>query len=95
MKKPEYTAGVVRIYRKYLDMYLADPAHYKVDKKDLQELFDLYNRDGFHTGYYKDHNGPFMMASKNQKATDGQKKRNDELFKTIKDLNPSRGTVIK
>lgn len=90
MKRPEYTAGVVRIYRKYLDMYLkkeayytAHPEKYRVDSKDLQELFDLYNRDGFHTGYYKDHNGPKMMAVKNEKLTNGQKIRNEELFRTI------------
>ncbi len=86
MKKPEYTAGVVRIYRKYLDMYLNNPESYRVDKKDMQELFDLYNRDGFHTGYYLDHNGPEMMASKNSKATDGQDKRNDALFQQIKEV---------
>lgn len=91
MKRPEYTAGVVRIYRKYLDLYLKNadkyekhPEMYRVDKADLQELFDLYNRDGFHTGYYKDHNGPKMMAVKNEKLSNGQKARNEALFKYIK-----------
>lgn len=84
MKRPEYTAGVVRIYRKYLDLFIKNPKDYRVDKADLQELFDLYNRDGFHTGYYKDHNGPIMMAAKNEKLTNGQKARNEALFKTIK-----------
>lgn len=85
MKKPEYTAGVVRIYRKYLDLYLNHPEKYRVEKKDLQELFDLYNRDGFHTGYYLDHNGPEMMAVKNIKTTEGQKSRNDALFAQIRE----------
>lgn len=91
MKRPEYTAGVVRIYRKYLDLYLnnkkfydAHPEKYKVEKEDLQELFDLYNRDGFHTGYYKDHNGPKMMALRNEKLSKGQKIRNEALFQRIK-----------
>ena len=84
MKRPEYTAGVVRIYRKYLDLFLKNPKAYHVEQKDLQELFDLYNRDGFHTGYYKDHNGPKMMAVKNEKLTNGQKARNEALFKTVK-----------
>lgn len=91
MKRPEYTAGVVRIYRKYLDLYLKNadkylkyPETYRVEKADLQELFDLYNRDGFHTGYYKDHNGPKMMAAKNEKLSNGQKARNESLFKYIK-----------
>lgn len=85
MKKPEYTAGVVRIYRKYLDLYLRNPKAYQVEKKDLQELFDLYNRDGFHTGYYLDHNGPHMMAVQNKKNTEGQKNRNEELFSSIRE----------
>lgn len=91
MKRPEYTAGVVRIYRKYLDLYLKNadkyekhPELYRVDKADIQELFDLYNRDGFHTGYYKDHNGPKMMALKNEKLSNGQKARNEALFQRIK-----------
>lgn len=83
MKKPEYTAGVVKIYRKYIDLYQKDPASYRIEEKDRQELFDLYNRDGFHTGYYKDHNGPYMMAVKNLKVSDKQKKRNDQLFEQI------------
>lgn len=91
MKKPEYTAGVVRIYRKYLDLYLNNQAYYDnnpgkyyVEPSDLQELHDLYNRDGFHTGYYKTHNGPKMMAVKNEKLTNGQKVRNEALFRRIK-----------
>ena len=28
MKKPEYTAGVVEVYRKYLDEYLEHAAYY-------------------------------------------------------------------
>lgn len=91
MKRPEYTAGVVRIYRKYLDLYLENaefytkyPERYHVEKADLQELFDLYNRDGFHTGYYRDHNGPKMMAVKNEKLSNGQKARNEALFGHIK-----------
>lgn len=84
MKKPEYTAGVVRIYRKYLDLYQNDPSSYRVSSKDMQELFDLYNRDGFHTGYYLDHNGPDMMAVQNRKATEGQKKRNEALFEELR-----------
>lgn len=85
MKKPEYTAGVVRIYRKYLDLYAKNPDSYYVEQKDMQELFDLYNRDGFHTGYYEDHNGPQMMAVYNKKATEGQKKRNESLFAELKE----------
>lgn len=63
MKRPEYTAGVVRIYRKYLDEVLAHGKKgYRVDQKDRQELMALYNRGGFTTGYYQTHNGREMMS---------------------------------
>lgn len=63
MKKPEYAAGVTAIYRKYLDLYLRTGQAYEVEKADRQELLDLYQRDGFHKGYYHMHNGPEMMAT--------------------------------
>jgi len=69
MKKVEYAAGVVRIYRKYLDILADEKATYKVDDNDYQELMDLYNRDGFSQGYYQCHNGKKMMAMKNEKVS--------------------------
>lgn len=39
MKKPEYTAGVVSIYRKYIDLYLQfGQKKYKVDNNDIKKL---------------------------------------------------------
>ena len=84
MKKPEYTAGVVRIYRKYLDLALLGET-YEVTKEDRQELFDLYNRDGFHQGYYRQRNGRSMMALQNEKALKKKESqlRNEALFEKI------------
>ncbi len=63
MKKPEYAAGVVSVYRKYIDMYLQKGRKgYVIDKKDQQILFDLFNRKGFTEGYYKKHNGKDMIT---------------------------------
>lgn len=63
MKRPEYAAGVVRIYRRYLDYYLENPQKkFQVSSKDLQELLELYSRGGFSDGYYRRHNGPSMMS---------------------------------
>lgn len=63
MKKPEYTAGVVSIYRKYLDRYLANPtAAYRVSEADKKHLLGLFNRKGFTDGYYTKHNGSSMMT---------------------------------
>ena len=88
MKKPEYTAGVVAIYRKYLDQYLANGKHPVVSREDYQTLLDIYNRDGFHESYYKVRNGRDMMALRNEKKTvsgeDVKSVRNEELFAAIR-----------
>lgn len=63
MKKPAYTAEVVRIYRKYLDHYLKHgKKNWKPDPEDLRNLMDLYNRGGFSEGYYTSRNGKTMMS---------------------------------
>ena len=36
MKRPEYTAGVTRIYRKYLDLLEERKENYKVDERDIE-----------------------------------------------------------
>ena len=65
MKRAEYTAGVVRIYRKYLDIVLAHGRkEYQVSEYDKKELMALYNRGGFSTGYYEMRNGREMMSMK-------------------------------
>lgn len=65
MKKPEYVAAVVSIYRKYVDIYLQKGRKgYQVSKQDKDILMDLYNRGGFHSGYYKVRNGKEMLSLK-------------------------------
>ncbi|MGN0341990.1 MAG: U32 family peptidase [Roseburia sp.] len=61
MKSPEYAAGVVSIYRKYMDSYL-DGSRRAVDAKDLKTLEDLGNRSGFTRGYYFAHNDTSMLS---------------------------------
>ena len=51
MKKPEYVAGVVSIYRKYIDAYLKDAANFRIDKKDLELLHNLYTLQKSRYGY--------------------------------------------
>lgn len=88
MKKPEYTAGVVAIYRKYLDRYLEGEKNPVVSKEDYQILLDIYNRDGFHESYYKQRNGREMMALRNEKKSisgeEKKKARNEKLFEEIR-----------
>lgn len=63
MKKPEYAAGVTSLYRKYIDMYYADPAKdIKVSEEDMEILKGLYLRTGISEGYYHQHNGRSMVT---------------------------------
>lgn len=50
MKSPEYVATVTRIYRKYIDLALSDKP-YKIDKKDIEDLAQVFNRGSFSSGH--------------------------------------------
>ena len=63
MKSPRYTAGVVSIYRKYVDRYLERGRKgYRVDAEDKKMLLELFDRGGFTEGYYRQHNGRDMVC---------------------------------
>lgn len=65
MKSPEYVAGVTAMYRKYIDMYLANPQMpFKISKKDEDFLRNLYIRSDICHGYYEQHNGKNMITIK-------------------------------
>lgn len=66
MKRPEYTAFVTSIYRKYVDLYCGlgkakynayIQEHQKEWNQDLQDLADIYNREGFTQGYLEGKSG--------------------------------------
>ena len=62
MKSPDYVASVTSVYRKYIDMYYADPDGYHVDDEDERFLLDSYTRSGNCRGYYYQHNGKNMIT---------------------------------
>ncbi len=81
MKSPRYTAGVVRIYRKYVDLYLSKGrAGYRVDPEDRKQLLDLFDRGGQTDGYYRHHNGREMVVLKEKPAF---REANQALFDEI------------
>lgn len=108
MKKPEYVAAVTKMYRKYTDRYLelrksCPPGgdvlsfvkrRYRVDEKDRNMLLDLYNRGGFHTGYYHTRNGKEMISFQRPNhagipAVEVKKKQGRNIQGTaLIDLNP-------
>jgi putative protease len=61
MKRPEYVAGVVRVYRKLIDRYLATPSGFSVTKEEKHTLLQLFNRE-FTTGYFLGNPGEELMS---------------------------------
>ncbi len=72
MKRPEYAAGVVEIYRKALDGK-------KITQEDRTQLLNLYSRSGNCTGYLKQHNSKDMITIKSPSYRTGE----DALFDRI------------
>ncbi|MDO4619558.1 MAG: U32 family peptidase, partial [Lachnospiraceae bacterium] len=85
MKQPAYAAGVVSIYRKYIDLYAADPKHFRVDPADRQLLWNLYNRSGFTDGYFHRHNGPEMMALIKHELTPAEADTRHEAYAVMEE----------
>ncbi len=61
MKRPEYVATVVRIYRAALDRACADPGHYEVSGEEIRDLAQAFNR-GFTNGYFAGNPGQALMS---------------------------------
>lgn len=90
MKQAEYAAGVVSVYRKYIDRYInaclrtdevAAKKEFHIAKEDMQHLYDFGNRSGFTDGYYKRHNGREMITLDKPSHTKG----NETLWEEIKE----------
>jgi len=60
MKRPEYVATVVRVYRKALDL-LEEAGRPVLDKQDIDDLTQIFNRE-FTTGYFLGYQGSRMMS---------------------------------
>lgn len=81
MKSARYTAGVVSIWRKYLDLYRdAGKSGYHVEEADRKKLLDLFDRGGQTNGYYFEHNGRDMIALRAKpKFRKGNPELNEEI----------------
>lgn len=60
MKKPEYVATVVRIYRQALDRFYRDPQHFQASPEEWRQLAQIFNR-GFTSGYFSGNPGRNLM----------------------------------
>lgn len=74
MKKAEYAAGTVSVYRKCIDSYYSlrekygeseAKERYQVDKVSKDILSNLYIRSQIHNGYYYTRNGKEMITVEN------------------------------
>ena len=85
MKSPEYVAIVTRIYRKYIDLALSNEP-YIVDKQDLKDLMQAFNRGMSSTGH--------LDNEPNNKLVFKDKPSNMGLFLgNIQDYNKSKGHI--
>lgn len=64
MKRPEYVAGVVRIYRHLIDRYIENPAEYFVSEEEQEILTQLFNR-GFTQSYFFENPRWELMSREN------------------------------
>ena len=84
MKQAEYGAGVVSIYRKYIDLYLnGGRRSYRVSQKDRKTLLTLFNRDGFTDGYLTRHNGADMIALNRHTLNEQEEKTRADLYEKM------------
>lgn len=65
MKRPEYVATVIRVYRQALDYVLADDSSRNslkpIGEEERRELLQIFNRD-FTQAYLKEHPGAELMS---------------------------------
>ena len=100
MKRTEYTAFVTSMYRKYVDLYFAlgkekyrdyIKKNQKEWEEDLQNLSDLYNREGFTQGYLTGQAGDSTQRHPGQKGTmlaSKRPKHGGVLVGTVQKVNP-------
>lgn len=66
MKSPEYVAAVARTYRKYLDLTLKGEED-QISQEDYKILMQVFNRNGFTTGYLEEKKGYDLISRESPK----------------------------
>ncbi len=97
MKPASYVAGVISIYRKYLDRIISGE-EYRVEKDDLKLLSGLYVRGNLSHGYYDRRNSKDMVTvtSHGYNGSDENKGNNDLSFeKTLSPIGVEFNAVFK
>ena len=89
MKKPEYSAYVTSVYRRYIDSYLENPVSFAVKDKDFNDLKHIYLRSDIQDGYYNRRKGREMISIKSPSYSGNDENllenvRNEFLNKSLK-----------
>jgi putative protease len=96
MKRPEYTAGVTKIYRENIDRYLEDPEGYSMDPADMGRLSLLFSRDGFSCGYYHTKGSRGMIAVNNRRIYDPAVRSSQKVQDLYREISENlSGTELK
>ncbi|NYE58331.1 DUF3656 domain-containing U32 family peptidase [Carboxydothermus ferrireducens] len=61
MKRPEYVATVVKVYRELIDLYFNDPQNFRVSEEQDRKLREIFNRN-FSTAYLLGKPGQELMS---------------------------------
>ncbi len=88
MKQKDYAAGVVSLYRKYIDAYL-EGSDTTVTKEDQKKIYDLGNRFGFTNAYYTKQNERDMMTYQAPNHT-----KSEDVISISEKKLPVRATFI-
>ena len=91
MKQASYAAGVVSIYRKYIDL------ERQVSKEDMRHLYELGNRCGFTTDYFTKHNDKNMITFEKpsyEKSNDALHQQIEKMYVGVKSQLPIHGTLL-
>lgn len=85
MKQTEYAAGVVSVYRKYLDRCLNEEVQtFYVSEEDKKHLVSLGSRSGFTEGCYRKQDGADMITFE-KSAHESSKTESSVLFQEKKE----------
>ena len=91
MKQASYAAGVVSIYRKYIDL------EQQVSKEDMQHLYELGNRCGFTTEYFSKRNDKSMITFEKpsyEKSNEALHQKMEQMYVGQKNQIPVNGTLL-
>lgn len=91
MKQLSYVAGVVSLYRKYIDL------EQQISKEDQKQLYELGNRSGFTSAYFEKQNDKSMITFEKpsyEKSNEALHQNMEVRFAGTKSQLPIQGELL-